>query len=212
MHTQEPLTVTLEPDPLDCWVEESTASALRALVVRLHGSGLSLRETAAALETFGVHRSHQAVFQWVHRVAQEAPNPPRASPSRVAIDKTAVTIDTKRHWLYAAIDIEPRLVLDVWLSPRRRTDPTAEFPREPHRRDRSDVRRVAGTAGLSGTRRCSLRCAPVLAAFLAVLSRRLRPSSRPADAGATASTRGPPAEGMSHQRNRLLESRHEADD
>ncbi len=127
MHTQEPLTVTLEPDPLQCWAEESTASALRALAVRIHSSGLSLRETAAALETFGITRSHQAVFQWVHRVAEKVPDSPRAQPSRVAVDETAVKIGTKQHWLYAAIDVETKLLLGAWISPRRGTDPAAEF-------------------------------------------------------------------------------------
>ena len=61
MAAQELFTVSLEPDPLECWDDESTASALRALAVRLHSTGISLRETAAALEQFSVTRSHQAV-------------------------------------------------------------------------------------------------------------------------------------------------------
>lgn len=43
MQPQEPLTVVLEPSPLECWNEESTASALRALAVWLHSTGISLR-------------------------------------------------------------------------------------------------------------------------------------------------------------------------
>ena len=78
MHVQEPLTVRLEPNPRECWDDESTASALRALAVRLHSTGLSLRETAAALEQFGVSRSHQAIWQWVHRLADSTPDPPTA--------------------------------------------------------------------------------------------------------------------------------------
>ena len=163
MQSQEPLTVTLEPNPLDCWAEESTASALRALAVWLHSAGLSLHQTTAALEPLGITRSHQAVFQWVHRTAEEAPDPPRArvigatserpksasyvlsyrrsqsqrrrvqtlrrplQPSRVAVDVTAVKIGTEQYWLYAAIDVETKLLLGVWISPRRGTDPAAEF-------------------------------------------------------------------------------------
>ena len=33
MAAQEPFTVSLEPNPLACWDDESTASALRALAV-----------------------------------------------------------------------------------------------------------------------------------------------------------------------------------
>ncbi len=158
MHTQEPLTVTLEADPLDCWAGESTASALRSLTVRLHASGLSLRETAAALEMFGVTRSHQAVFQWVHRVAEEAPDPPAAKPSRVAVDETAVTIGTEQHWLYAAIDVETKHLLDVWISPRRGTDPTAEFlGRLAEKHDLSEATfLVDGMGYLTAPARCDL--------------------------------------------------------
>ena len=63
MAAQEPFTVSLEPNPLECWDDENTASTLRALAVRLHSTGISLRETATALEQFGVTRSHQAVWQ-----------------------------------------------------------------------------------------------------------------------------------------------------
>jgi putative transposase len=54
MAAQELFIVSLELNPLECWDDESTASALRALAVRLHLTGISLRETAAALEQFGV--------------------------------------------------------------------------------------------------------------------------------------------------------------
>jgi putative transposase len=127
MQTQEPLTVSLEPSSPACWDDESTASALRALAVRLHLTGLSLRETATVLETFIVTRSHQAVFQWVHRVAEEVPDPTTTKPSRVTVDETAVKIGTEQYWLYAAIDLETKLLLGVRISERRRTDPAAAF-------------------------------------------------------------------------------------
>ena len=97
MVAQEPFTVSLEPNPLECWDDERTASTFRALAVRLHSTDISLRETAAVLEQFGVTRSHQAVFQWIHRTAEKAPDPPTASPSRVAVDETAVKIDAEQH-------------------------------------------------------------------------------------------------------------------
>lgn len=64
MHPQEPLTIALESSPIEGWDDESTTSAPRALAVQLHLTGASFRETAAALEVFGVYRSHQAAFQW----------------------------------------------------------------------------------------------------------------------------------------------------
>ena len=89
--------------------------------MRLHSTGISLREAAAVLEAFGVYRSHQAVFQWIHRVGEEAPDPPQARPRRVAVDETAMTIVTEQYWLYATIDVETKLLLGVRLSERRET-------------------------------------------------------------------------------------------
>ena len=83
MQLQKLLTESLTVDSIDCWENERTASALRALAVRLHSTGLSLRETAAVLECVGIYRSHQAIWQWVHRLADSAPDPPTAQPSRV---------------------------------------------------------------------------------------------------------------------------------
>jgi putative transposase len=116
MNLQELLTENVEIPSLECWDDESTASALRALAVRLHATGISLRETAAVLESIGVSRSHQAVFQWVRRIGEEAPDPPTAKPSRVAVDETAIRIGREQFWLYAAIDVDSKLLLGVKVS------------------------------------------------------------------------------------------------
>ncbi len=159
MHAQEPFIVALEPNPLECWDDESTASALRALAVRLHSAGLSLRETAAALEQFGVYRSHQAVWQWVHQLADSTPDPPTAKPSRVAVDETAVDVGTTRHWLYAAIDVDTKLLLGVYLSERRGTDPAAVFLDQlAEKHDFSETTfLVDGMGYLTALARCDLR-------------------------------------------------------
>lgn len=131
MQSQEPLTVTLEPDPLQCRAEESITRILRALAVRLHSSGLHSVRQLPPLKRLCVFRSHQAVFQWIHRVGKKTPDPPTftrallswanqnasvlvtTTPSRVAIDEIAVTIGTNQHWLYAVIDVETKFLLDV---------------------------------------------------------------------------------------------------
>ena len=130
MNLQELLAETEETDSIECWTDESTASALRALAVRLHSAGLSYRETAAALESVGVSRSHQAVYQWTHRVGEEAPDPPTAKPSRVAIDETAITVNRLRCWVYAAIDVDSKLLLGIWVSRGRGTRPARAFLRQ----------------------------------------------------------------------------------
>jgi hypothetical protein len=62
MQLRELLEERLNTPSFECWDEESTPMPVRVLGVRLHATGLSLRETAAVLELFGVSRSHQAVF------------------------------------------------------------------------------------------------------------------------------------------------------
>jgi len=100
---------------------------VRAFAVRLHQTGCSLRETTTILAELGVERSHGAVWTWVHRLADSGCDPPTAQPSRVAVDETAVKINGEQSWLYAAIDVDTKLILDVALFGRHRTDPAAAF-------------------------------------------------------------------------------------
>ena len=130
MQFQKLLTELLTVDSIDCWENERTASALRALAVRLHSTGLSLRETAIVLECFGVSRSHQAIWYWVHQIADSTPDPPSVTPTQVAVDETAVQVGTEWYWLYAAIDLDSKLLLGVRLSQRRETSLAAAFLRE----------------------------------------------------------------------------------
>ena len=48
---------TLEAVDTDCW--------------DLHSAGLSLRETVAILDLLDVDRSHGAVWDWTHRLADD---------------------------------------------------------------------------------------------------------------------------------------------
>jgi len=68
MQFEETFTVTHKPILLDYWAKESTASACGAA---------PLCETFAPWdachpETFGITRSHKAVFLWDHRIAEDA--------------------------------------------------------------------------------------------------------------------------------------------
>jgi hypothetical protein len=77
----------------ETWERERTATPVRAFAVRLHATGCSLRETTTILASLGVNRSHGAVWNWVHQVADSVPDPPEAQPKRVAVDETAVKIN-----------------------------------------------------------------------------------------------------------------------
>jgi len=121
------LRESYDADLEESWENERTATPVRAFAVRLHETGCSLRETTTILAELGVERSHGAVWNWVHRLADSGRGPPTASPSRVAVDETAVKINGEWSWLYAAIDTETKLILDVALFGRHGTDPTAAF-------------------------------------------------------------------------------------
>jgi putative transposase len=121
------LKQSLDTATLECWQRERTATPVRAFAVRLHAAGLSLRETEAILRPLGVERSFQATFQWVHRLADSVSDPPKATPRRVAVDETAVKINGEWSWLYAAIDLDTKVILDVALFKRHGTDPAAAF-------------------------------------------------------------------------------------
>ncbi len=77
------------------WENEQTATPVRAFAVRLHETGCSLRETTTILAELGVQRSHGAVWNWVHRLADSGRDPPEAQPKQIAVDETAA-IKVKR--------------------------------------------------------------------------------------------------------------------
>jgi len=114
----------------ECWERERTATPVRAFAVRLHATGCSLRETETILASLGVNRSYQAIFQWVHRIADSGCDPPSAQPTRVAVDETAVKLNGELFWLYAAIDLDSKLILNAAVFDRRGTDPAAVFLQE----------------------------------------------------------------------------------
>jgi len=89
------LRETLDTATLECWQRERTATPVRTFAVRLHAAGLSLRETTAILELLGVKRSYGTVGNWVHRLTNSVGDPPSATPTRVAVDETAVRITGK---------------------------------------------------------------------------------------------------------------------
>jgi transposase-like protein len=118
---------TLDVDCDEVWENERTPNTLTGVGVRLHSMGLSVREVAAVLELLGVDRSHGAVWKWTHDLADAQADPPTAQPSRVAVDEKQTEIDGEEKWLYAAIDMESTLLLEIDVYSRRGTDPAAAF-------------------------------------------------------------------------------------
>ena len=121
------LRETLDVPDEDVWENERTPTPVRVFGVRLHSMGLSVREVAAVLDLLGVDRSHGAVWNWTHDLAEAQVDPPTAKPSRVAVDEKQIEVDGEKKWLYAAIDTDSKLVLDIDVYSRRGTDPAAAF-------------------------------------------------------------------------------------
>jgi putative transposase len=53
--------------------------------------------------------------------------PAFSSPKRVVIDETAVKINGGWPWIYAAIDLDTKLLLDIQLFKQHGADPAAAF-------------------------------------------------------------------------------------
>jgi len=67
----------LDTDLEETWENKRTATPVRAFAIRLHEVGCSLRETTMILAELGVERSHGAVWNWVHRLADSERDPRR---------------------------------------------------------------------------------------------------------------------------------------
>jgi len=87
--------------------------------------GLSVREVKGVLVWLGVNRCYQVVWNWKEKLAETQGDPPTAEPSRVAVDEKQIEVDGEKKWLYAAIDTDSKLLLEVDVYSRRGTDPAA---------------------------------------------------------------------------------------
>jgi len=99
-------------------------------------------------EWLDVDRSHEAVWNWTHALSETQEDPPTAEPSRVAVDKTQITVDGEKKWLYAAIDTDSKVLLEVDVFSRRGTDPaTAFLHRFTEKHDVSDTEFLTDAGG-----------------------------------------------------------------
>ncbi len=121
------LRETLDVDYGEVWENECTPTPVRVFWVRLHSMGLSVREVVTVLELLGIDRSHGATWNWTHKLSEAQSDPPTAQPSRVAVDEKQIEVDGEKKWLYAAIDTESKLLLEIDMFSRRGTNPATAF-------------------------------------------------------------------------------------
>ena len=89
----------------------------RALGVLLYHFGVSSRNCSEVLSSFEPV-SHEAICQWYHRVKQLF-TVGKKTRNIIAVDETKVKINGKWHILWAAIDVESREILGVWITQGR---------------------------------------------------------------------------------------------
>ena len=127
MTLRDLLEENLEVDNQDIWENERTPTPVGCFAVRLHSMGLPVREVEGVLAWLGVDRCYQAVWNWKEKLAETQSDPPTAELSRVAVDEKQIEVDGEKKWLYAAIDTDSKLLLEVDVYSRRGTDPAAAF-------------------------------------------------------------------------------------
>ena len=99
-----------------------------AWVIRLACAAASLAECRDLCEWFGVSRTRAAIHYWYQSYAEHYDQDFIAEPDRVAVDEKQIQLEEERKvWLYAAIDVDSKVVLHARLSRNRGTDPASAF-------------------------------------------------------------------------------------
>ncbi|WP_254532729.1 IS6 family transposase [Natrinema gelatinilyticum] len=149
MQLADLLRETLDVDCDEVWENERTPTPVRVFGVRLHSMRLSVREVVAVLELLGIDRSHGAIWNWTHTLSEAQSDPPTAQPSRVAVDEKQIEVDGEKKWLYAAIDTESKLLLEIDVFSRRGTDPRARafLHRSPEKHDIAETEFLVDAGG-----------------------------------------------------------------
>ncbi len=127
MTLEDLLTERFDMDCDEVWENERTPNTLTGVAVRLYSMGLSVRGVVAVLELLGIDRSHGAIWSWTHTLSESQSDPPTAEPSRVAVDEKQIEVGGDKKWLYAAIDTESKLLLEIGVFSRRGVGPAAAF-------------------------------------------------------------------------------------
>ena len=109
----------------------STPAWLIRLACAAHAAAASLAECRDLCEWFGVSRTRAAIHHWYQSYAEHYDQDFTADPDRIAVDEKQIQLEEERKvWLYAAIDVDSKLVLHARLSQNRGTDPATTFLRE----------------------------------------------------------------------------------
>jgi putative transposase len=105
-----------------------TPAWLIRLACAAHAASASLAECRDLCEWFGVERRRATIRHWYQAYADYYEQDFTADPDRVAVDEKQIQLaNEEKAWLYAAIDVESKVVLHARLSTNRGRDPAETF-------------------------------------------------------------------------------------
>ena len=98
----------------------STPAWLIRLTCAAHAAAASLAECCDLCEWFGVSRTRAAIHHWYQSYADHYDQDFTVEPDRVAVDEKQIQLEEERKvWLYAAIDVDSKVVLRTTFSKSR---------------------------------------------------------------------------------------------
>jgi putative transposase len=98
------------------------------LACAAHAAAASLAECRDLCEWFGVSRTRATIHHWYQAYVDHYERDFTAEPDRVAVDEKQIQLaEEQTAWLYAAIDVDSKVVLHARLSRHRGRDPAETF-------------------------------------------------------------------------------------
>ena len=106
----------------------STPAWLIRLACTAHAGAASLAECRDLCEWFGVERRRATIQHWYQEYAEYHNQDFTVEPDRIAVDEKQIQLENEeKAWLYAAIDVDTKVVLHVQISQHRGRDPAEQF-------------------------------------------------------------------------------------
>ena len=88
---------------------------VKILAALLYFFGLSLRKTSLFVSFFE-EISHESVRKYYHRLKYILKQPRKKERKLIAVDETIVKVGERRVFVWAAIDVETKECLAIWVS------------------------------------------------------------------------------------------------
>jgi len=101
---------------------------IKILAALLYFFGLSLRKISLFMSLFE-EISHESVRKYYHRIKYILKEPRRKERKLIAVDETIIRVGDRKVFVWAAIDVETKECLGIWVSIARHQFLVSEFIR-----------------------------------------------------------------------------------